>query len=115
VVNLRLSKTLTFGKGVAAPAPPGGPAGPGFGGPGFGGPGGFGGGGRGRGDEGGGGKGLTFSVSAQNLLNHVNPSTPVGNLTSLLFGQSLSTAGGFGSGGGSGGNRRIELQARFGF
>ena len=119
VVNLRLSKTLTFGKGVAAPAPPGGPAGPGFGGPGFGGPGGFGGGGRGRGDEGGGGKGLTFSVSAQNLLNHVNPSTPVGNLTSLLFGQSLSTAGGFGGGGGggggSGGNRRIELQARFGF
>ncbi|MFI5184513.1 MAG: TonB-dependent receptor domain-containing protein [Vicinamibacteria bacterium] len=107
VINLRLSKTLTFGKSLAAPAPPGG------GGPGFGGP--FGGGGRGRGDEGGGGRGLTISVSAQNLLNHVNPSTPVGNLTSLLFGQSLSTAGGFGSGGGSGGNRRIELQARLAF
>ncbi len=115
VVNLRICKTLTFGKGLAAPAPPGGPGGPGGGGPGFGGPGGFGGGGRGRGDEGGGGKGLTISIFAQNLLNHVNPSTPVGNLTSLLFGQSLSTAGGFGSGGGAGGNRRIELQARLGF
>jgi hypothetical protein len=110
VINLRISKTLNFAKGAAAPAPPGGPGGggPGFGGPGFGG-----GGGRGRGDEGGGGKGLTFSLSAQNLLNHVNPSTPVGNLTSLLFGQSLSTTPGFG--GGSGGNRRIELQARLGF
>lgn len=111
VVNLRISKTLTFGKAVAAPeGPGGGRGGPGMGGPGFGR-----GGGRGPGGDGGAGKGLTFSLSAQNLLNHVNPSTPVGNLTSQLFGQSLSTAGGFGSGGGSGGNRRIELQARVGF
>lgn len=113
VVNLRISKTLNFGKGLPQPEGPGGPGGGGRPG-GFGG-GGFGGGRRGPGGEGGGGKGLTFSLSAQNLFNHVNPSTPVGNLTSLLFGQSLSTAGGFGSGGGAGGNRRIELQARLGF
>ncbi len=103
-------------QGLPQPEGPGGPGGGGRPG-GFGG-GGFGGGGRGPGGEGGGGggaKGLTFSLSAQNLFNHVNPSTPVGNLTSLLFGQSLSTAGGFGSGGGAGGNRRIELQARLGF
>jgi Carboxypeptidase regulatory-like domain len=106
VVNLRISKTLNFGKGSPQPEGPGGR------------PGGFGPGGGGRGPGGGGGggaKGLTFSVAAQNLFNHTNPSTPVGNLTSLLFGQSLSTAGGFGSGGGAGGNRRIEFQARLGF
>jgi hypothetical protein len=42
----------------------------------------------------------------------------VGNLSSPFFGQSLSTAGGFGRGGGgnqAAGNRRIELQARFSF
>ena len=67
---------------------------------------------------------LTFAVSARNLLNHVNPGLPIGNLTSPLFGESNSLAGGFGPGGGGGGpggaqnvanNRRIELQLRFSF
>jgi hypothetical protein len=44
----------------------------------------------------------------------VNAGTPVGNLSSPFFGQSLSTAGGFG-GGGAAGNRRIEMELRFGF
>jgi hypothetical protein len=70
---------------------------------------------------GGEGAGLSFSISAQNLFNHVNPGTPVGNLGSSLFGRSTSSAGGFGFGGAGGGgasaagNRRIELQARFSF
>jgi hypothetical protein len=119
MVNLRLSKTIPFGKRGRAPSPPpgeGGGRGPGLRGP-------FGGGGRGegggRGGTGeGGGQGLTISVSAQNLLNHVNPAAPVGNLGSPFFGQSLASAGGFGFGtGGSAGagNRRIELQARVAF
>jgi hypothetical protein len=130
MVNLRLSKTISFGKrpagdtaGVAEPprgpmgAPP--PPGPGGGGrpPGGGGLGGGGGGGfrGGFGGEGGDGRpSVTFSVSAQNLLNKVNAGTPVGNLSSPFFGQSLSTAGGFG-GGGAAGNRRIEMEVRLGF
>jgi hypothetical protein len=72
------------------------------------------------GGPGGGGPGLTISLSVSNLLDRVNPSTPVGNLTSPQFGQSTSLAGffmGFGGGGGGGeaGNRRIELQARLNF
>jgi hypothetical protein len=55
---------------------------------------------------------LNLSVNFQNLLNTVNLGTPVGNLSSGRFGQSVST-GGFGFGGGSSANRRIELQARF--
>ncbi len=101
----------------------GGPGGGGEGGgggrgPGGGGPGGFGGGG-------GGGAGkysLNVSLNAQNLLNHVNLSSPVGVLTSPNFGQALSVAGGFGGpfGGGFGGstgagNRRIYVRMRFTF
>ena len=90
-----------------------------------------GGGGFGRGGGGGGRGGgdassdsrynLTFSVQFQNLLNKTNEGTPVGNLSSPLFGESLSTAGGFGGGGGGGGgnpaagNRRIIGQVRFSF
>ena len=61
--------------------------------------------------------GLTFSISAQNVLNHVNPAAPVGNLSSPFFGQSLASAGGFGFGPGgvTAGNRRIELLARLSF
>ena len=60
--------------------------------------------------------GLTLSLSVQNLLDRTNPSTPVGNLSSPRFGQSLSSAGGFGYGGGGGaGNRRIDLQMRLSF
>lgn len=128
MVNLRLSKSISFGKrpageGTAGAEPPRGPGaapppppGPGGGGR-RGGFGGRGGGGfrGGFGDESSDGRpSLTFSVSARNLLNRVNAGTPVGNLSSLFFGQSLSTAGGFG-GGGAAGNRRIEMELRLGF
>jgi len=48
---------------------------------------------------------------------HTNLGTPIGNLTSPLFGQSNTTAGGFGFGGGNqaAGNRRVEIQLRFAF
>lgn len=60
---------------------------------------------------------LTLSVNIQNLLNHTNLTNPIGNLSSPQFGQSISTAGGFGGPGGSSaaGNRRIQVQVRFGF
>jgi hypothetical protein len=124
-LNLRLSKTFGFGperKGAAgvqagAGGPPGGgPFGSGSGGP----RGGGGGGGFGRG--GGGGNfgstsnrrySLTLSVNARNLLNNVNLATPIGNLSSPLFGQSNGLAGGPFSSAAS--NRRIELQASFSF
>lgn len=139
VVNLRVGKTIGFGKRPEAPAPEGGdrqappgassPAPPARDGEGRGGRRGRDGGD--RGDFGGDDRAfrglrersegrvtLTFSVNAQNVLNRVNPGPPVGNLGSPLFGRSVSTAGGFGFGQGGGtaaGNRRIELQARLGF
>lgn len=76
---------------------------------------------------------MQFSVNFQNLFNRVNLATPVGNLSSPFFGQSLSLApsfGGFGGGGGGGGgafggggsgggsgvgNRRVTAQVRFNF
>jgi hypothetical protein len=61
---------------------------------------------------------LTFSVNIQNLLNNTNLANPIGNLSSPRFGESTSTVGGFGFGpGGSAaaGNRRIQVQVRFGF
>jgi len=60
---------------------------------------------------------LSFSVAVQNVLNHVNFGNPIGNLTSPLFGEPNTTAGGFGRGGGNmaAGNRRVELQMRFSF
>jgi hypothetical protein len=145
-VNLRLSKSIRLRAARAATpvAGPGGPgeAGPGdgpggpppggspAGGPPRGGPGGFGGGREGfGGGPGGGGYGrfrggraadsgssLSFSLYAVNLFNHVNPGTPVGNLSSPSFGESLSSGGGFGRGhGSSAGNRSIELQAHLSF
>jgi hypothetical protein len=130
-VNLGLSRTFGFGgsrRDVARGATPqngggrgaGGDRGAGGGGPRGGGGGGFG----GRGGEGGGGGSsdsrynLTFSVQVQNLLNRNNEGTPVGNLSSQLFGESLSTAGGFGRGGGgnpAAGNRRVIGSVRFSF
>jgi hypothetical protein len=119
-LNLRLAKTFGFGpeKGKSADA------GASAGGP----PGGMGGGGRGPGGGGGFGRGgpgggmgaattrrysLTFSINARNLLNRVNAATPVGNLGSNFFGQSVALAGGpFSS---AAANRRIELQAMFSF
>jgi hypothetical protein len=60
---------------------------------------------------------LTFSVMANNILNHTNPGPPVGNLSSPLFGQSVSLGGlifgGFGMSAAN--NRRIEFQVRFNF
>jgi hypothetical protein len=64
---------------------------------------------------------MTFSVNVQNLFNHPSLGTPVGNLGSPLFGQSISGGGRFGAGGGGGGgnqvagSRRIDLQLRFSF
>lgn len=92
--------------------------------------------GAGRGPGGGRGgpapPGLTFSLNISNAFNHVNAASPVGNLSSPLFGQSTGLAGSFGgfgpgagAGGGPGGggvgaaadagNRRIELQVRASF
>src|SRR4029077_7778252 len=86
------------------------------------GPGGPGGGQAGGGDRGGGMFGggannnrynLTFSVAARNIFNNVNVATPIGNLSSPLFGlangpaplpYSSSTS-----------NRRIDLQVQFTF
>ena len=65
---------------------------------------------------------LTFSINFQNILNHTNLDTPVGNLTSPNFGRSLAVAGGgfggfggFGGGSSSGPNRKIYLNVRFTF
>ena len=58
---------------------------------------------------------LTLSVQARNILNHVNPGQINGTLTSPLFGQSNTLAGGFGAFAENGNNRRLELQARFTF
>jgi hypothetical protein len=137
-VNLRVSKTWNFGsEGGSSSAngqnqqrggPDGGQRamvgagrGPGGRGPGGGGPrGGFGGGGFGGGGFGGGSGGrynLTLSVNFNNILNHTNLANPVGNIGSLLFGQSTSTSGGFGGFGASGVpyTRRIDVQLRFSF
>jgi hypothetical protein len=113
----RGSRGPSIGTGVARVGAPGGQGG--SRGPGGGGPGGFGGGGGGAPGK----YSLTVSLSAQNLFNHVNLGTPVGNLTSPNFGQSLGLAGSFGGfggfggpGGGSGsGNRKIYLNMRFTF
>jgi hypothetical protein len=128
-VNFRLSKTFGFGpaRGEATAATPGGGPGPGGGR----GPGGMGmGGGRGPGGPGGmgpgGGRGmfggdttdrrynLTLSASARNVLNHVNPGAPNGDLLSPLFGQSVGL-GSSGPGGSTANNRRLELQLRLSF
>jgi hypothetical protein len=61
---------------------------------------------------------VTFSVNIQNLLNKTNLSQPIGNLSSPQCGESISTAGSFGfgpSGSAAAGNRRIQVQIRFGF
>lgn len=127
-LSLRLSKSIPFKKAKSPTTPTGGPGGGGpmgMGGGGDHGPGG-GGGGMMRGGGGfGGGPGLSVSISVSNVLNRINPGTPVGNLASPQFGQSTSLAGffmgfgpgGFGGGGGGGeaGNRRIELQIRANF
>lgn len=125
VVNLRISRTFAFGTvggsnnaaarpqpGPATPLAGGGPQRVGPGGPG------------GPGPQGGPPPSekrynLNVSLYFQNLLNHVNLGTPVGNLSSPSFGESLGLGGigGFGGGGGStgAGNRRIYAQVRLNF
>jgi hypothetical protein len=114
VMNLRLSKTFGFGQKKEAAASGGGPGGGTFGR----GPGGGGDGHRGGGPMFGGGSSnyrynLTFSVSARNIFNNVNYGTPIGNLSSPLFGEANSLAGQpYAS---STANRRIDLQVQFTF
>ena len=140
VVNLRVSRAFAFGvihkgnaaarpAGQSAPAgggdrrPAGGPGGPNLSAAGGGaGP-------RAGGPQGGGGGGapsekkytLNVSLNFQNILNHVNLGTPVGNLASPSFGESLNVGGLFGPFGGGGGgsagagNRRIYAQVRLNF
>ena len=149
-VNLRISKTWSFGDmpgsraanqggpqdGQRGGGGAGGPRGGGArmpniavgGGPGGGGGGQRGGGGGGIPGLGGPGGGaeakrysMQFSINFNNILNHVNLSPPVGNLSSPSFGQSLGLGGGFGGfgggggGGGGAGNRRVTAQVRFNF
>jgi hypothetical protein len=134
-LNLRLSKTFSFGKEVTRRASTGGGGGGGGGfgggGGGGGGRGGYGGGGGlgGRGIGGGGGAGgffgqgnnatkrysLTFSAYARNALNNVNLGSPVGLIGSPLFDQSNSLGGVFGGGGSQAANRRIDFQAVLSF
>jgi len=121
-LNLRLSRAFGFGKKAetANTGPGGGPgAGGTFGrGPGGGGPGqrgGFGGRGPGGPDSNLSNHryGLTFSVAVRNIFNNVNVDTPVGNVSSRLFGQSNGLAGRPFSQSTS--NRRIDLQATLSF
>ena len=140
--NLRLSKTISFGKEVQRQTSTGeGGFGGGRGGGGGGGGRGGGGGGRGGGGgglgpgglSGGGGGGLfggrgttssrrynlTFSANARNVFNDVNLGPRIGTIESPLFGQSNSIGGLFGGAGGGGGtqaaNRRIDFQVTFTF
>jgi hypothetical protein len=128
VFNLRLSKTIGFGKAKEATVATGGPGGPEGGGTFSRGPGGGGGGGGVRGGGGGGGGGrpggfdsgvtnrrysLSFSVAGRNIFNNVNLATPIGDLSSPLFGQSNGLAGQPYSSNTA--NRRMDLQVTFGF
>jgi len=58
---------------------------------------------------------LTASISARNLLNHVNEGPIIGQITSPLFGEANSVAGGYGAFAETANNRRLELQMRFTF
>ena len=57
--------------------------------------------------------GLTFGVSARNVFNNVNLATPIGNLSSPLFGESNGLSSGPYSSNTA--NRRIDLQVTFSF
>jgi len=58
---------------------------------------------------------LTLSISARNLLNHLNPGPIIGNVNSPLFGESNQIGGGNGAYADGANNRRLEFQARFAF
>jgi hypothetical protein len=116
-INMRLSRTWGFGKRLESAGGPqgGGPGASTFGGGRRGGGrGGPGPGGMFAGDSTGRRINLTLGLTARNLLNHVNLATPVGDLLSPVFGESVALAGGFGAAGGSS-NRRIDLQLRLSF
>lgn len=111
IMNLRTSKAFGFGE-RSGEAPASGQGGSPMGG----GPGGGPGGGHYHGSDAtavGHRYSLTVSASARNLLNHVNLNTPVGNLSSPLFGTSTSTHG-FGPGSASA-NRTIDFGLSFSF
>lgn len=124
-LNIRLSKSFGFGAKKERTAtdlggPPQGTFGRGPGGPG--GPGGRSGGGGGFGGMRGGGLdagatnhryNVTFSVAARNIFNNVNLATPIGNLSSPLFGDSNGLQSGMGATATA--NRRIDLQVSFNF
>src|SRR5216684_2356361 len=119
-LNVRLSKTFGFGKKAGTTASngggpmSGGTFGRGPGGPGGGGRGNRGGGGMfGGGDSSGQSYSLTLGVSARNIFNSVNEGTPIGVISSPIFGQANSLAGGpFGN---QASNRRVDLQIAFSF
>ncbi len=58
---------------------------------------------------------FTVSVQIENLLNRTNPYIPEGNLSSPLFGQSYFSAGAYGFGASSPGNRIIRPNISFYF
>jgi hypothetical protein len=58
---------------------------------------------------------LTLSISARNLINHVNDAAPVGVMGSPFFLQSTAIAGGFAAEQTPTNNRRIDIQLRFQF
>jgi hypothetical protein len=89
-VNFKLSKTLGFGTSKSAPSK--GAAASGTEKP----------------------YNFTLSASARNLLNRVNPATPIGTLTSPLFGTATSLADTYAPAPGAG-NRRVEVQLRLKF
>jgi hypothetical protein len=116
--NLRASKSFGFGakkEGTANAGLGGGPQGGTFGRAGGGGGGGRGGGGGGFGPGNPTNRrfGLTFSVSAQNIFNNVNVATPVGIVSSPIFGEANQLAGRpFST---TTANRRLDLQVLFSF
>jgi hypothetical protein len=125
-VNLRISKSFTFGPETGSTRNPdmgGGPGGPGGGhggGHGPGGPrGGFGGASSGPLSLGGGTSRrytLTLTAIGRNVFNHVNVSPLIGNLSSPLFGEANGLAGGaYGSNAATAANRKIDFQAIFSF
>jgi hypothetical protein len=128
-LNMRISKSVGIGprvsragqNAVGGPGGPGGPP-PGGGGPGGGGPGGGGLGPGGLSSNRGPQRmdqeaprrySLNFAVMARNVLNKVNLGTPVSVLSSPMFGESNSLAGGFFSSPAA--NRSIDLQMSFSF
>jgi hypothetical protein len=117
-LNLKLSKTFGFGQKKET-APGGGPGGGGTFGRGPGGGGSRGGGGGDRGGSFGGAPSnyrynLTFSLNARNVFNNVNLGTPIGNLSSPLFGESNALAPQPFSYAPTA-NRRVDLQVQFTF